>query len=190
MSITRDEVIRALDLKERLEALGFSVVIAGGFARDVYFSEPPKDLDIIVAMPGEVPDAIKQVSDALDTLGVVHQRFHMYNAATTDRLQGGCKCVGNVDVISYNIVNAHEATEFFDFNLNQFVLMGSDFETAYVVYAGDTDWHELQEVRADYSQDRFNKVREKWLNLTYRYPEGQGPARVYLRDGVFHDPEL
>lgn len=188
MSITRDEVIRALHLRDHLEDLGFSVVIAGGFARDVYFQEPPKDLDIIVAVSGR--ESMESVEKALELANVVNQMFHMYNARSDDRLIGGFKCAGNIDVILYNIGNAQQAPEHFDFNLNQFQLKGDTFEDAYVFYVGDTPWHELVAVRQDFSQDRHNKMREKWLNLSYRYPEGAGPARVKLSDGVFHNPEL
>ncbi|QNJ57284.1 tRNA nucleotidyltransferase [Pseudomonas phage Stalingrad] len=45
MSVTRDQVIQAINLRDQLEALGFSVVIGGGFARDVYFGEPPNCSD-------------------------------------------------------------------------------------------------------------------------------------------------
>ncbi|WCD55425.1 hypothetical protein LABOLPEG_00023 [Pseudomonas phage phi 21A] len=185
MSITREQVIQALDLKVRLEALGFSVIIAGGFARDVYFMEPPKDLDIVVAGA-----SMEDVRYALDTLDVIHVPFHVYNGASSDRLLGGCKCVGNVDVVVYDVRTAAEAPLHFDFNINQFVVLGSDFDTAYAVYAGETNWHDLEAVRTDFSQERRNKMHEKWLNLSWRYPEGEGPARVHLRDAVFHDPNL
>ena len=192
MSITKDQVIVALDIAAKLEALGFSVVIAGGFARDVYFQEPPKDLDIVIGVgslkAGEEMEAVKQ---ALALLEVTAQGFHMYNESTDDRIVGGFKCVGNVDVVLYRVKEATAAVDCFDFNLNQFVLLGDgSFEGSYVAYAGDSPWHELTPVRSDYSQERSNKMREKWLNLSWRYPENDGPARVKLSDGVFHDPDL
>lgn len=180
MSITKSEVIRGLDLFSALQALGFNVVIAGGFCRDVYFSEPPKDMDIIVAGA-----EMESIDAALTSLGVVHQGFHMYNEASGDRIIGGFKCEGNVDIVLYNVATALTAVEYFDFNLNQFVLMGDEFDTAYVVYAGDTSWHELEPVRKDYSMERFGKMREKFINLTWRYPENEGPARVPLSGGLF-----
>ncbi|CBZ41996.1 nucleotidyltransferase [Pseudomonas phage phi15] len=190
MSATRDDVIRAINLRDQLEALGFSVVIAGGFCRDVYFGEPPKDIDIVVAGANR-EDPMASVALALATLEVTCQAFHVYNGASSDRLIGGFKCTGNVDVVVYDIRDALDSPEHFDFNLNQFMLKGADFESAYVYYVGDTSWHEgLVPVRQDYSDDRRNKMREKWLNLTWRFPEGSGPARVHLKDAVFHNPDL
>lgn len=190
MSITKDQVIVALDLAAKLEALGFSVVIAGGFARDVYFQEPPKDLDIVIGVDG-LAEPMEAVKQALILLEVTAQGFHMYNESSDDRIVGGFKCVGNVDVVLYRVKEATSAVDFFDFNLNQFVLLGDgSFEGSYVAYAGDSPWHELTPVRSDYSQERSHKMREKWLNLTWRYPENAGPARVKLSDGVFHDPDL
>lgn len=190
MSITKDQVIQALDMAAKLEALGFSVVVAGGFCRDVYFQEPPKDLDIVVAVAGEV-SPMESVKGALEVLGVTHIGFHMYNESTDDRIVGGFKCVGNVDIVLYDIKRAVNSPDYFDFNLNQFILMGDgSFEGSYVAYCGDTPWHELTPVREDYSSTRKAKMHEKWLNLSWRYPEGEGPARVKLSDGVFHDPEL
>lgn len=189
MSVTRDQVIQAMDLRDKLEALGFSVVIGGGFARDVYFGEPPKDIDIVVAAR-TWPDPIGDVKGALEHLEVTAQAFHVYNGASSDRLIGGFKCVGSVDVVVYDIRDALDAPNHFDFNLNQFLLKGADFDSAYVYYVGDTSWHELAPVRQDYSDDRKAKMHEKWLNLTWRYPEGQGPSRVHLRDAVLHNPDL
>ncbi|QNJ57283.1 tRNA maturase [Pseudomonas phage Stalingrad] len=146
----------------------------------MYFGEPPKDIDIIVASR-YLSDPMVDVAKALETLEVTNQAFHVYNGASSDRLIGGFKCVNNVDVVVYELHDALNAPEHFDFNLNQFLLKGDDFESAYVYYVGDTSWHELTPVRQDFSDDRKAKMHEKWLNLTWRYPEGQGPARVYVK---------
>lgn len=188
MSATKDDVIRAMTLRDQLEALGFSVVIAGGFARDVYFNEPPKDIDIVVAMGG-IEEPMLAVGKALELLNVTCVPFHMYNGASEDRIIGGFKCTGNVDVVLYEVRNALHSTYYFDFNLNQFLLKGDDFDSAYVHYVGDTSFHDLVPVRQDFSEDRHNKMRDKWLNLTWRYPEGSGPARVHLKDAPFYDPD-
>lgn len=184
MSVNRDQVIRALNIAEELSAHGFSVAIAGGFCRDVYFGVTPKDIDIVVAS-GSIHDdrteAHEMLGEVLRQLGVEHLGFRMYNENTSDRIIGGFKAVGNLDVVLYDVKHAHEAVDAFDFNLNQFVLQRrEDFETAYVVYAGDTSWHELTPVRKDFSESRRSRMMEKFFDLASRYPEGGGPARVGL----------
>lgn len=195
MSITRDEVIAALDVAQKLRGLGYSVMIAGGFCRDVYFGEMPKDLDIVVAAgPGTSAthsDIHETLAGALSDIEVVHLGFRMYTESASDRLIGGFKCAGNLDVVLYDVRTAPEAVEAFDFNLNQFVLMhDDDFDSAYVVYAGDTSWHELVEVRSDFSEARKGKMKEKFLNLTWRFPEGEGPARVPLNTAVLPEYDI
>lgn len=185
MSVTRDQVINALRIAEELSAYGYSVVIAGGFCRDVYFGVEPKDIDIVVSarsIHDDTGEAHAILGETLKTLGVQHLGFRMYNESTpSDRLVGGFKCVGNLDVVLYDTKWAHEAVEAFDFNLNQFVLQQREhFDEAYVVYAGDTSFHELQPVRKDFTEERRQRMQTKFIDLTWRYPEGQGPARVGL----------
>lgn len=186
MSATRDQVIAALNVANDLKEHGFSVIIAGGFCRDVYFGVEPKDIDIVVAA-GSIHDdpaeAHAILSSVLTNIGVEHLGFRMYTESKSDRLVGGFKCTGNLDVVLYDVKEATQAVDAFDFNLNQFVLMqgaGFDFDKAYVVYAGDTSWHDLVPVREDFSDDRFARMKEKFFDLTWRYPENQGPARVGL----------
>lgn len=186
MSITKSQVIVGLALAENLRGLGFNVCIAGGFCRDVYFNENPKDMDIVIAVDGR--EDMDRVDQALKALEVTAQGFYMYNESTTERIVGGFKCVGNVDIVLYLVDQAVNSVEHFDFNLNQFVMLGPyDLESAYVVYAGDTSFHELTAVRKDFSDARFGKMREKFIDLTWRYPEGQGPARVRLATAELAD---
>lgn len=184
MSITRDEVLRALYIAEELSAHGFSVHVAGGFCRDVYFGEAPKDIDIVVSQKSihdDPAEAYEMLGEILTRLGVTHLGFRKYGEGSSDRLIGAYKCTGNLDVVLYETRWAHEAVDSFDFNLNQFVLQRRDnFEEAYVVYAGDTSYHELTPVREDYSAAREAKMRAKFIDLVSRYPEGQGPVRVGL----------
>jgi len=185
MSVTRFQVETALNLAEELRDQGFSVVIAGGFARDVYFGVEPKDIDIVVAA-GSIHDDVAEahliLGEQLKALGVQHLGFRMYSESVSDRLVGGFKCVGNVDVVLYDTKLALEAIQAFDFNLNQFVLTGRTFESAYVSFEGTESFHELVPVREDYTPERFAKMREKFIDLTCRYPEGTGPKEVKLTD--------
>lgn len=185
MSVNRFQVEAALELAEDLRDMGFSVIIAGGFARDVYFGADPKDIDIVVAA-GSIHDdpaeAHRILDHVLDNLKVEHLGFRMYSESVSDRLVGGFKCVGNLDVVLYDTRTALEAVSAFDFNLNQFVLTGRTIETAYVTYEGVESYHELVPVREDYTPERFAKMREKFIDLTCRYPEGQGPIEVKLTD--------
>lgn len=187
MSVTKTQVETALALVEDLRSHGYSVVIAGGFARDVYFQELPKDIDIVVAAGSvhmDAAEAHRILGELLGRLGVEHLGFRMYSESVSDRLIGGFKAVGNIDVVLYDVELALEAVEAFDFNLNQFVLTGRTFETAYVTFEGTKSWHELEPVREDYTPERFGKMREKFLNLTWRYPEGEGPKEVKLTDAL------
>lgn len=185
MSVTRYQVETALALADDLRAEGFSVVIAGGFARDVYFGVPPKDIDIVVAagsIHDDVAEAHVMLGQILRDLNVDHLGFRMYSESASDRLVGGFKCVGNVDVVLYDTKLALEAVEAFDFNLNQFVLTGRTMDSAFVTYEGTESYHELVPVREDYTPERLAKMKEKFLDLTWRYPEGQGPKEVKLTD--------
>lgn len=183
MSVTRFEVEQALNLAESLRDEGFSVIIAGGFARDVYFGVNPKDIDIVVAA-GSIHDdpaeAHMMLDDILTKLGVVHLGFRMYSESACERLVGGFKCLGNVDVVLYDTKLALEAVDAFDFNLNQFVLTGRTFETAYVTYEGKSSWMHLDPVRKDYTHERFSKMQEKYFDLVCRHPLGDGPTEVSL----------
>lgn len=181
MSVTRFQVETALNIAELLRKDGFSVVIAGGFARDVYFGVEPKDIDIVVAKGyGDAAMVHAELSKHLEHYGVQHLGFRMYSESACDRLIGGFKCAGNVDVVLYDTDLALEAVDAFDFNLNQFVLTGRTFETAYVSFEGTEGYHELVPVREDYTSARFAKMREKFIDLTWRYPEGTGPKEVKL----------
>ncbi|AWH14609.1 hypothetical protein [Pseudomonas phage 71PfluR64PP] len=183
MSVTRFQVETALNIAELLRQDGFSVVIAGGFARDVYFGVEPKDIDIVVAKGyGDAALVHAELSKHLESYGVQHLGFRMYSESASDRLVGGFKCTGNVDVVLYDTELALEAVDAFDFNLNQFILTGRTFDTAYVTFEGTEGFHELVPVREDYTPERFAKMRTKFIDLTWRYPEGQGPKEVKLTD--------
>lgn len=195
MSITRDEVIAALDVAQKLRGLGYSVMIAGGFCRDVYFGEMPKDLDIVVAAgPGTSAnhsDIHETLAGALSDIDVVHLGFRMYTESASDRLIGGFKCAGNLDVVLYDVRTAPEAVEAFDFNLNQFMPRG----VPGVDHIGRVEvivvhQNELVEVRSDFSEARKGKMKEKFLNLTWRFPEGEGPARVPLNTAVLPEYDI
>lgn len=185
MSVTRFQVETALTLAENLRDQGFSVIIAGGFARDVYFGVEPKDIDIVVAagsIHNDTAEAHAILGEILKDLNVQHLGFRMYSESASDRLVGGFKCTGNVDVVLYDTELALEAVDAFDFNLNQFILTGRTFDTAYVTFEGTEGFHDLVPVREDYTPERFAKMRTKFIDLTCRYPEGQGPKEVKLTD--------
>lgn len=181
MSVTRFEVEQALNLAESLRDEGFSVIIAGGFARDVYFGVNPKDIDIVVAA-GSIHDdpaeAHMMLDDILTKLGVVHLGFRMYSESACERLVGGFKCLGNVDVVLYDTKLALEAVDAFDFNLNQFVLTGRTIETAYVTFEGTESWTELVAVRKDFTEARMGKMREKFVDLVWRHGTIRVPIEV------------
>ena len=185
MSVNRANVQAAFDLVMTLRASGIQAGIAGGFARDIYFGKAPKDIDIVVT-----DCSWERLQEFIEETKMVAVPFRIYNEATGDRLIGGFKCLNEIDIVLYDCRNLGDAIDNFDFNLNQFVVMRDEpIESAYVVYAGDTSWHELTPVREDYSVARFGKMREKFINLTWRYPENEGtPNAVPFCGHSYHAP--
>jgi hypothetical protein len=168
MSVNRATVQGAFDLTEFLQSKGYACTIGGGFARDTFFGVPPKDIDIVVAT---VPSDYQKVEEILQQAGYEFVKFRIYNEAKGDRLIGGFKLVGtDIDVVLYDVPSVSDAVEAFDFNLNQFVVSGISrgIDEATIRFQGSKHWSELVPVRQDYSQDRYNKMMTKFIDLTWR----------------------
>lgn len=152
------------DLVEHLIGHGIGAIIAGGCARDLFFGVTPKDIDIICA--GTDPET---VSRALDEGGFTYEKFPKYHTGSdSDRLQGVWKIAGSdIDVILYETECVSEAIQKFDYNLNQFAIVGIQrgIEGATIRYMGATPWVKLVRLREDARGTRAEKMEAKWLAL-------------------------
>lgn len=161
----------AFDIAEALIDAGIGAVIAGGCARDLYFGVAPKDIDIICA--GASPEL---VTETLDKLLLPYESFPKYHTGSdSDRLQGVWKLHGaEIDVILYETEDVAEAISKFDYNLNQFAIVGMHrgIEQAQIRYLGEEHWGKLVRLRDDARGPRAAKMEAKWLDLTYRRPVG------------------
>ena len=157
------------DLCEHLMGLGIGAIIAGGCARDLFFGVEPKDIDIICA--GSDPET---VSRALDEGGYSYEKFPKYHTGSdSDRLQGVWKIEGsNIDVILYETECVYEAIGKFDYNLNQFAIVGIQrgIDEATIRYFGDVYWSKLVRLREDARGSRAEKMEVKWLDLIVNAP--------------------
>jgi hypothetical protein len=155
------------DLCEHLIEQGIGAIIAGGCARDSFFGVEPKDIDIICA--GVDPET---VSRALDAGGYSYMKFPKYHTGSdSDRLQGVWKIEGcDIDVILYETECVYEAITKFDFNLNQFCIVGIQrgIEGANIRFVGEHHWTNLVRLREDARGGRQEKMEEKWKDLTWR----------------------
>lgn len=184
MSVNRATVQGAFDLVEHLQSKGFQCTIGGGFARDTFFGVAPKDIDVVVAAADYL-----HLENTLSQAGYSFVKFRMYNGPS-DRLIGGFKLVGNdIDVVLYDAPSVDDAVKAFDFNLNQFVVSGISrgIDEATVRFAGTRHWSELVPVRQDYTPDRYNRMMEKFIDLTWRTPalNESGEVPVGGVDGTY-----
>lgn len=157
------------DLCEFLMERGIGAIIAGGCARDCFFGVEPKDIDIICA--GSTPET---VSRALDEGGYSYEKFPKYHTGSdSDRLQGVWKIEGsNIDVILYETDCVFEAIQKFDYNLNQFCIVGIQrgIEGAKIRFVGEHHWSNLVRLREDARGSRAEKMEAKWLDLIHKAP--------------------
>ncbi|WP_181109707.1 hypothetical protein [Pseudomonas oryzihabitans] len=165
--INRAVLQQAFDLLEHLQSRGVDAIIAGGCARDIFFGVKPKDVDIIVA--GAEMSHIKEI---LDEANIANAVFHLYRGeVTSDRIIGGYKLLGaDIDVVLYRCENTFEAIDAFDFNLNQFAIVGAyrGIDGAMVRFVGDDHWGKLVAVREDANPERQSRMLAKYLDLVPR----------------------
>jgi hypothetical protein len=93
-------------------------LVAGGYVRDMYFQNLPKDVDVFVA-------DLEHVTHILNELGVSFQEFSVYNDTETNRFTGVIK-IGDIDIIgisedAYSPLD--QVRRYFDYNINQFALI-------------------------------------------------------------------
>lgn len=161
----------ALELQAILARhVGQKPVIAGGFARDLYYGYEPKDCDLIFNQDADPKD----LSGFFASLGISVPRFiPMYETSISDRIRGVYKMKFqglDVDIIFYAIAEDESVCDYFDVNFNQFELQGHT-----VVYRGDADYwdhdiggiHSIKVIRPDASAKRLDYIFNKFDN--YRH---------------------
>lgn len=171
------------DLMDFLIGHGIGSIIAGGCARDLFFGVEPKDIDIICA--GTDPET---VSRALDEGGYSYEKFPKYHTGSdSDRLQGVWKIAGSeIDVILYETDCVSEAIQKFDYNLNQFCIVGAQrgIDGASIRYVGVKPWVDLVRLREDARGSRQEKMEKKWCDLVLSGKREAFINEVEVRDVI------
>ena len=152
-----------------------TAVIAGGCARDVYHGVAPKDFDVIVPLGTDMV-ALRALVSCMAEEG--SYRAFAFIAKDNRLADTGYSEVDRVlvclkmtykgiafDVLLYNVTTGLEAVDYFDANLNQFVL--TDAGTP--VFAGKVHPADgLIWVRGDANQKRMDYIHAKHQKF---YPE-------------------
>ena len=156
--VNEQDMKRVRRLLALLRAEGIDCLIAGGFARDVFFEATPKDIDIICAgVPHEV------IATLFEETGTLTRSYPKYNGPESDRLAGVWKILDtNIDVILYEVESAHDAVMMFDYNLNQFIY---DEVAEQSHYIGEGSWQRLVRLRDDARGSRQEKMEQKFRDL-------------------------
>lgn len=97
-------------------------IIAGGYQRDIFFGRQPKDIDIFIYGDVDTNEVIKLISDYKKFNLALQEINESYNGDefTALRLLG--------DQVDLNVIVVHiaqtatDVLNWFDFNLNQFIL--------------------------------------------------------------------
>lgn len=180
---TRETLQAAFDLLDHLQSKGIQCIIAGGCARDIFFGVKPKDVDIVVA-----GSSMESIAVILAEANVAARACHMYRQGySDDRIMGCFKLSGApIDIVLYRTECVSQAIDAFDFNLNQFAIVGTrlGIEGAAVRYMGLTPWTSLTEVRSDTTPERRERMLTKFLELAPR----RAPDRLSCPVGGEYGP--
>lgn len=185
MSVNRAMLQGAFDIVELLHKEGVPAIIAGGAARDIFFGVAPKDVDIICAGVDHY-----RITDILLKANLNFKQFPKYHTGSdSDRLAGVWKVEeSNIDIILYDTECVSEAIGKFDYNLNQFAVVGvhRGIDGAYVRFMGDQHWSQLVRLRDDARGPRAAKMEDKWFDLAWRRATGESSeAPVGGPDGLY-----
>lgn len=174
--INRAVLQQAFDILDYLQGRGIKALIAGGCARDLFFGVKPKDVDIVV-----VDYSLRDTAQALAEANIACRVHGFYNGPASDRIVGCVKLEGvDIDVVVYDCHEVSDAVESFDFNLNQFAIVGTrhGIEGAYVRFMGTEHWGRLRPVRQDCTPERAQRMLEKYLDLVPRRASAELPDEV------------
>lgn len=164
--INRAQLQAAYDLVEHLQGQGLQCVIAGGCARDIFFGVVPKDIDIIVV------NTSREIVDDILAKGLYRNAYYpFYENCSDDRIEACWKLTGsNIDVILYDCEFAEQAIQAFDFNLNQFSLVGihRGIDETVVRYQGTHPWNRFVPVRRDFTTKRLEYMMAKYHTLVLK----------------------
>ena len=169
-----------------------TLVVAGGYPRDLAFGREPKDLDICVYNTTE--KAWYEFLDQLCKYDLVLEEYSEADSVSStgdDRVSYVIKVKGNIDIILWN--DSFESMESvinnFDFNVNQWILgFETDFEgTPYnnipkPIFKGDfKTYGKLIEIRNDgYSVSNCRKAKfqdhAKEINWSIECPTNNIPT--------------
>ena len=116
-------------VEEGLKRYGLTYAIAGGYARDTFYNQAPRDLDIAVTglkTEGQVQDAIGALHNWAKDHDILLEIFTngKYEEYDFDGLAAVIKCIGGIDIVIWNQGwdLAKVMTKGFDYNINQFYI--------------------------------------------------------------------
>ena len=131
-------------------------IIAGGFARDINHGKQPRDLDIIA-----VGATVEELDKILDPYLDLNKVAPDLNYETCGRIIEVWALKGNIDVILYDASTLREAIAMFDYNINQYVCVGSQIE-----YWGENEGT-LVRLREDLHPERIDKMEKIAKSLNW-----------------------
>lgn len=143
------------DIYLQVQARTDNCMIAGGYARDLKFSRPARDMDIIVYGTPAYYATVVPLMRYLQNAGLLDEEstsecYDEYEALSY-RLLGVLKTTCNVDIIFWgdDYKTEQDVIDTFDYNINQFVLRTSlDGTMPTAEYLGK-NYGALQQVRDD-----------------------------------------
>jgi hypothetical protein len=133
-------------------------VIAGGYPRDLHFGITPKDCDVFVNYRHRAK-VIKAIADNI----ICYTEYPSYDKTrNTKHMAGVIKLLaGNIDIILvYDDIDIRDVTKYFDFNINQWRLLGDLPE-----YEGNYPFYQLRQLHEDVPTDRILKIFKKHQEL-------------------------
>lgn len=158
---------------ERLRGMGLIAGIAGGYARDLYYGAKPKDIDIVISSANQLTDTeyfqyASAISELLSQLGIPSQIHTAYarheespSFCSTGRLSVVLSAKGADFIFYCKAENLIDILSQFDFNLNQFAMVGS-----VPTYLGHEVHPNTQLVKLrDILPDRIEYIQKKWEHL-------------------------
>lgn len=114
----------ALNVINYLNGKGVKAYIAGGYPRDLYFKQNPKDCDIVVPYFGpDGAELFEFCKSMCETFRITTHNVAIseaYDAVSDQNIIGVCK-IDKVDVIFYCQSDLLGIIQSFDCNMNQFV---------------------------------------------------------------------
>ncbi len=160
-----------------LEAFGFNVMVSGGYPRDLFYGETPKDVDIAVYNIGDKTTELATITEVFRKAGWLTHEFlnaPSLSEPSEKHIFTVLKLEHDVDVICFNpdITTEREVLDTYDYNINQFVATWQDLIYDLppgILFKGEdggvlrrlNDSDTIRETRAQKMEDYANRVG--WL---------------------------